>query len=74
MNNVKFPKYMFVLLFLHTTENNFVERKEHEMKKWRIPNVYTSLIFKKKKSVLAMNGITVHFLHFALVSVETNIL
>ena len=49
VSNINFPEYKFVLLFLHTTENNFGERKEHEMKEWSILNVYTSLIFYKKK-------------------------
>ena len=41
-----FLENKFVLLFLHTTENNFGEQKEHEMKEWNIPNEYTCFVFK----------------------------
>ena len=48
VNNVNFLENRFALLFLHTTENSFRERKEHEMKEWSIPNQYTSLVVKHK--------------------------
>ena len=62
----------FVLLFLHTAENNFGEQKEHVMKEWSIHNEYTSLVLKN--SWITLKGITVHFLHFALISMDTEIL
>ena len=31
---------------MHTTENNFVEQKKHEMKEWSISNTWTSLVLK----------------------------
>ena len=66
-----FLKIRFALLFLHTIES-FGERTEHGIKEWNIPNQYSSLVLKN--SVLALTGITVHYLHFALISMETEIL
>ena len=66
-----FLKIKFALLFLHTIES-FEERTEHGIKERSIPNQYSSLVLKN--SVLALTGITVHYLHFALISMETEIL
>ena len=37
-NNLHFPEYMFVLLFLHTKEDKFGKQNQHKMKEMSIPS------------------------------------
>ena len=69
MQNLNFPEYMFALLFLHATGDNFGKQKQHKMKDLSIPRELMKLVLKK--SVSAPSHITVNYLHFALVSMET---
>ena len=69
MNNANFPENKIAPLFLHThTKNNFVEQKQHGMKEWSISNKYKSLSGK------IVYKLRTHYLHFALISMETKIL
>ena len=54
-------------MFQHTKENNVGEQIQHKTREWSIPNEYTSLVLKN--SVLA-----VQYLHFTLISMETELL
>ena len=69
MNNLNFPDYMFALSLLHTTEDNFGKREQHQMKELSIPHEQMNLVWEKSAS--ALRRITVKYLHFALVSIET---
>ena len=69
VNNLNFPEYMFVPQFLHTLEDNFWKEKQHEMKELSIPRELMHLVLKKFVSAPSRN--TLNYLHFALVSLET---
>ena len=69
MKNLNFPENMFALYFLHATGDNFGWQKQHKMKELSIPRELMKLVFKK--IVSAPSHITVNYLHFALVSMET---
>ena len=69
MKNLKLPEYMFALLFLHARGDNFGKQKQHKMKELSIPGELMKLVLRK--SVPAQSHITVNYLHFALVSMET---
>ena len=71
MNNLNFPDYMFALSLLHTIEDNFGKRKQHKMKELSIPHEQINFVLEKSAS--ALSRITVKYLHFALVSMETGI-
>ena len=71
MNNLNFPEYLFALLFLHTIANNFGKENQNKMKETSIPREQMILVLKK--SLSALSRITVN-LHYALVSMETDIL
>ena len=43
MNNVNFPEIQVALLFLHTAENKFGERQEHEMEEWPILTIHITV-------------------------------
>ena len=71
VNNLFFfsSEYMFALWFLHATGDNFGKQKQHKMKELRIPRKLMKLVLKN--SVSAPSHSTVNYLHFALVSMET---
>ena len=69
VNNLNFPEYMFAPLFLHTLGDNFGKQKQHEMKELSIPRELVHLVLKK--CVSAPSHDTLKYLHFALVSMET---
>ena len=69
VKNLNFPEYMFALWFLHATGDNFGKQKQHKMKELSIPRKLMKLVLKKGAS--APSHITVNYLHFALVSMET---
>ena len=54
---------------MHTLEDNFGKQKQHKMKELSIPREFMNLVLKM--SVSAPSHITVKYLHFALVSMET---
>ena len=60
---------MFALLFLQTIGDNFGQQKQNKMKELSIPHELMNVVLKK--SVLAPSHITVNYLHFTLVSMET---
>ena len=70
MNNLDLPEYMFALWFLLIIEDNFAKLKQQTMKELSIHREQMNL----EKSVLALSHITVNYLHFRLVSMETTIL
>ena len=55
-------------MFQRTTENHFGKQNHYFMKELSIHNEYL------KNSVLAPNHITVNYLHFALISMEIEII
>ena len=55
--------------FMHATGDYFGKQKQHKMKELSIPRGLMKLVLKK--SVSAPSHITVNYLHFALVSMET---
>ena len=61
VKDLNFPEYMFALQFLHIIGDNFGELS--------IPRELMNLVLKK--SVSALSHITVNYLHFTLVSIET---
>ena len=69
MQTLNFHEYMFALWLLHATGDNFGKQKQHKMKELIIPRKLMKLVFKK--SVSAPSHITNNYLHFALVSMET---
>ena len=69
VKNLKFPEYMFVLKFLHTRGDNFDKQKQHKTKEQSIPRELMNLDLKK--SVIAPSHTTVNYLHFTLVSMDT---
>ena len=69
VNNLNFPESMFAPFFLHTLGDNFGKQKQHEMKELSIPRELMHLVLKKCASALCHN--TLNYLHFALVSMET---
>ena len=69
MNNLNFPEYMFAPLFLQTLGDNFGKQKQHEMKELSIPRELMLLVLKKCVSAPSYNSL--NYLHFALVSMET---
>ena len=69
MKNLNFPEYMFALWFLHTIGDNFGKQEQHGMKELSRPRELMNLVLKK--SVSAPSHITVNYLHFTLVSMET---
>ena len=69
LNNLNFPEYMFAPKFLHTLGDNFGKQKGHEMKELSIPRKLMPLVLKKCVSAPSHN--TLNYLHFALVSMET---
>ena len=73
VNNAIFSKRELAHLLQHATENNFGKQKNiaFNEKKMSIHNEYITLFLKS--SVLAPNHITVKCLHFALISMETEI-
>ena len=71
MKSVIFPESKFALLFQHTTENNLWRQKQHIMKVWSIYNEQIKLVLKN--SVLAPKHITINYLNFALIAMETEI-
>ena len=71
MNNLNFPDYTFALSLLHTIEDNFGKRKQHKMKELSIPHEQMNLVLEKSAS--ALRRITVKYLLFVLVSIETGI-
>ena len=72
VKNLNFPGYMFALWFLHATGDNFGKQKQHKIKELIIPRKLMKFVLKQ--SVSAPSHITVNYLHFALVSMETEIL
>ena len=71
-NYLYFSENMFALLFLHTIEDNFGKQNQHKMKEMSIP--CEKMILVLKKSASSPSCITVNYLHFALVSMEIEIL
>ena len=71
MNILNFPDYMFALSLLHTIEDNFWKRKQQKKQELCIPREQMNLVLEK--SISALHRITVKYLHFALVSMETGI-
>ena len=69
VNNLNFPEYMFAPSFLHNLGDNFGTQKQHEMKELSIPRELMHLVLKKCVSSPSYNH--VNYLHFALVSMET---
>ena len=69
VNNLNFPEYMFAPLFLHNLGDNFGKQKQHEMKELSIPRELMHLFMKKCVSPPSYNAL--NYLHFALVSMET---
>ena len=69
VNNLNFPEYMFAPSFLHTLGDNFGKQKQHEMKDLSIPRELVHLVLKKCVSASSYNSL--NYLHFALVSMET---
>ena len=69
VKNLNLPEYMFALKFLHTTRHSFGKQKQHTMKELSIPRELMKLVLKKSVSAPSHN--TVNYLHFALVSKET---
>ena len=69
VNNLNFPECMFSPWFLYTLGVNFGKPKQHEMKELSIPRELVNLVLKKCVSALSHN--TLNYLHFALVSMET---
>ena len=72
MNNVFFSESKFAVLFQCSRENNFWRQKLHLMKEWSLQNKLINLVLKS--SVSAPNHITVIYLLFALIDMETEIL
>ena len=60
VNNLNFPEYMFAPEFLHTLGDNFVKQNQHGMKE--LSGIPRELMHCFGKRV---------YLHFALVSMET---
>ena len=69
VKNLNFPENMFALWFLHATGDNFGKQKQHKMEELSISRKLMKLVLKK--SVSASSHFTVNYLHFALVSMET---
>ena len=72
VNNLNFPEYVFALYFLHAIVDNFGKQKQHKMKEMSILRELMNLVFKN--NVSALGNITGNYLHFALVSMENEIL
>ena len=69
VNNLNFPEYIFAPNFLQIIGDNFGKQKQHEMKELSIPRELMHLVLKKCVSAPSHN--TLNYLHFALVSMET---
>ena len=69
VKNLNFPENMFAFQFLHATGDNFGKQNKHKMKELSKPRELMKLVLKT--SVSALSHITVNYLHFALVSMET---
>ena len=69
VNNLNLPEYKFAPYFLPTLGDNFGKQKQHEMKELSIPRELMHLVLKKCVSALSHD--TLNYLHFALVSMET---
>ena len=69
VKNLNVPEYKFALYSLNATGDNFGKQKYHKMKELSISRELMKLVLKK--SVSAPSHITVNYLHFALVSMET---
>ena len=69
VNNLNFPEYMFAPYFLNTPGVNFGKQKQHEMKELSIPRELMHLVLKK--CVLDPSYNSLNYLHFVLVSMET---
>ena len=69
VNNLNFPEYMLGPWFLYTLGGNFGKPKQHEMKELSIPRELMHFVLKKIVSAPSHN--TLNYLHFALVSMET---
>ena len=50
VKNLNFPEYMFALLFLHATGDNFGKQKQHKMKELSILREWMKLVSKKSVS------------------------
>ena len=72
VNNLIFPEYMFAPSFLHNLGDIFGKQKQHEMKELSIPHELMHFVVKKCVSAPSYNAL--NYLHFALVSMETEIL
>ena len=66
VNNLNFPEYMFAPLPLG---DNFGKQKQHEIKELSIPREMMHLVLKKVCNSTELNYL--NYLHFALVSMET---
>ena len=64
-----FPKFKFVLGNLHSRECNFCKQTRRKMKEGSMHDEQMKSVLKNNAS--AVIRITVHYLHFALVTMET---
>ena len=72
VNNLNFPENVLVLSFLHTVQDNFGKQIQHKMEE---PSISLNKCFWiRKKIVSGPSRITVNYIRFALVSMETEIL
>ena len=67
VNNINLTEYNFALFILHT-----IEKKQHKMKEWSLPNKRKKLFSKKCISSKPLYHKV--YLHFTLISIEKEIL
>ena len=69
LNTTNQPKCKFAFGILHSTEDNFGKQTQHKMKEGSMPDEQLKMVLENRAS--AVMRITIHYMHFAVIPMET---